>query len=139
MAVGFFDPLTSKIPITVAGMSCTLLVLIARNVHMAFDATPGTRVEPLQICHRAEPERRRGIAQPEHVRGHVHDHGTHRRMIAGHIGKEESHHGPQGAGERANQPGAFREPHDAQKISPRCQRGAARYPSPPCGRRPAHL
>ena len=41
MAVGSLAPLATRMPITVAGMSWTLLVLIARKVHIALLATPG--------------------------------------------------------------------------------------------------
>src|SRR5204863_9688918 len=41
IAVGLVDPDAAKIAIAVAGISCTELVLIARKVHIAFEATPG--------------------------------------------------------------------------------------------------
>src|SRR5437867_10563480 len=41
IAVGLFDPDAARIAIAVAGINCTELVLIARNVHIAFVATPG--------------------------------------------------------------------------------------------------
>src|SRR5881227_1735880 len=41
MAVGRDDPAAARIAIAVAGINCTELVLIARNVHIAFEATPG--------------------------------------------------------------------------------------------------
>ena len=41
MTVGLTDPAAARIAIAVAGINCTELVLIARNVHIAFDATPG--------------------------------------------------------------------------------------------------
>src|SRR5438067_5660476 len=41
IAVGFVDPEAARIAIAVAGINCTELVLIARNVHIAFVATPG--------------------------------------------------------------------------------------------------
>src|SRR5260370_37991091 len=41
IAVGRVDPDAARIAIAVAGISCTELVLIARNVHIAFVATPG--------------------------------------------------------------------------------------------------
>ena len=44
MIVGFLEPLATRMPITVAGISCTLLVLMARKVHMALVATPGRRL-----------------------------------------------------------------------------------------------
>ena len=40
MAVGRVDPDAARIAIAVAGINCTELVLIARNVHIAFVATP---------------------------------------------------------------------------------------------------
>ena len=46
MAVGFFAPLAARMATAVAGMSCTLLVLIARKVHMAFVAVPGCGLSP---------------------------------------------------------------------------------------------
>src|SRR3954463_15211112 len=41
IAVGLVEPDAARIAIAVAGTSCTELVLIARNVHIAFEATPG--------------------------------------------------------------------------------------------------
>src|SRR5438132_14435831 len=41
IAVGRVDPEAARIAIAVAGINCTELVLIARNVHIAFVATPG--------------------------------------------------------------------------------------------------
>src|SRR5437773_12524161 len=41
IAVGRVDPDAARIAIAVAGINCTELVLIARNVHMAFVDTPG--------------------------------------------------------------------------------------------------
>ena len=41
IAVGLVDPDATRIAIAVAGINCTELVLIARNVHIAFVATPG--------------------------------------------------------------------------------------------------
>src|SRR6202011_2369963 len=41
ITVGRADPAAARIAIAVAGISCTELVLIARNVHIAFEATPG--------------------------------------------------------------------------------------------------
>jgi hypothetical protein len=41
MTVGLADPAAAKIAIAVAGINCTELVLIAKKVHIAFEATPG--------------------------------------------------------------------------------------------------
>src|SRR5690349_8682522 len=41
ITVGRADPAAARIAIAVAGISCTELVLIARKVHIAFEATPG--------------------------------------------------------------------------------------------------
>src|SRR5207249_7924732 len=41
IAVGLVEPDATRIAIAVAGINCTELVLIARNVHIAFVATPG--------------------------------------------------------------------------------------------------
>src|SRR4029077_13211275 len=41
ITVGLADPAADRIAIAVAGISCTELVVIARNVHIAFEATPG--------------------------------------------------------------------------------------------------
>src|SRR4051812_24733459 len=41
IAVGLVDPDAARMAIAVAGTNCTELVLIARNVHIAFEATPG--------------------------------------------------------------------------------------------------
>src|SRR5713101_6687171 len=41
MTVGLADPEAAKIAIAVVGTNCTELVLIAKNVHIAFEATPG--------------------------------------------------------------------------------------------------
>ena len=41
IAVGRCDPAATRIAIAVVGINCTELVLIARNVHIAFDALPG--------------------------------------------------------------------------------------------------
>ena len=41
IAVGRVDPDAARIAIAVAGINCTELVLIARNVHIALLATPG--------------------------------------------------------------------------------------------------
>src|SRR6185436_5614990 len=41
MAEGFFEPATASTATAVAGINWIELVLIARNVHIAFDATPG--------------------------------------------------------------------------------------------------
>ena len=41
ITVGLVDPAAARIAIAVAGINCTELVLIARNVHIAFEATPG--------------------------------------------------------------------------------------------------
>ncbi len=41
ITVGRADPAAARIAIAVAGINCTELVLIAKNVHIAFEATPG--------------------------------------------------------------------------------------------------
>ena len=41
IAVGRLDPAAARIAIAVVGTSCTELVLIAKNVHIALVATPG--------------------------------------------------------------------------------------------------
>src|SRR5688572_31532906 len=41
MADGFLEPATARMPTAVAGMSWMELVLMARNVHIAFVARPG--------------------------------------------------------------------------------------------------
>src|SRR6266550_5827978 len=41
MAVGRVDPAAARIAIAVAGINCTELVLIARKVHIALEATLG--------------------------------------------------------------------------------------------------
>src|SRR5437016_5012662 len=41
ITVGRAEPAAARIAIAVAGINCTELVLIARKVHIAFDATPG--------------------------------------------------------------------------------------------------
>ena len=41
IAVGRVDPAAARSAMAVAGINCTDAVLIARNVHIAFDATPG--------------------------------------------------------------------------------------------------
>ena len=54
IAVGLVDPEAARIAIAVAGTNCTELVLIARKVHIAFDATPGRglRVSRSRIARR---------------------------------------------------------------------------------------
>src|SRR5207249_8624142 len=41
MAVGLIDWFAARMAMAVTGMSCTELVLIARNMHMAFVGVPG--------------------------------------------------------------------------------------------------
>ncbi|MEY2543827.1 MAG: hypothetical protein QOE81_1288, partial [Verrucomicrobiota bacterium] len=41
ITVGRAEPAAARIAMAVAGINCTELVLIAKNVHIAFDATPG--------------------------------------------------------------------------------------------------
>ena len=59
MAVGCLAPLAAKSAMAVVGRSCTELVLIARNVHMAFVAVPGAR---LSVSRSAMARRPRGVA-----------------------------------------------------------------------------
>src|SRR2546430_2512935 len=48
IAVGRVDPEAARIAIAVAGIKCTELGLIARDVHTAFFCTPGPRVSGLR-------------------------------------------------------------------------------------------
>ena len=114
IAVGRVDPEAARIAIAVAGINCTELVLIARNVHIAFVATPGSRIERLEIAHRAQTERRRGVAEAEHVGRHVHQHRTHRRMLGRNVGKKPSHYRTQPARDSLDQPRALGQAHHAE-------------------------
>lgn len=44
-------------------------------------------MQAAEFLHRLDPEGRRGIPQPEHVAGNVHDHRAHRGMALGNAGK----------------------------------------------------
>ena len=88
IAVGLVDPDATRIAIAVAGINCTELVLIARNVHIALVATPG---RGFQIAHCAQAERCSCIAETEHVSRHVHYHGTHRGMFERNIREKPAH------------------------------------------------
>ena len=69
IAVGLIEPAAASTPIIVAGMSCTPEVLTAMNVTIALRGRVLVRVERLQLFHRLDAERRRGVVEAEHVRG----------------------------------------------------------------------
>jgi hypothetical protein len=72
------------------------------------------RVEPFEVLHGAQTERRGGVPEAEHVRRHVHDHRAVRWMIARHIGKKAAHDGLECTREELNKTCALRQPHHAQ-------------------------
>ena len=59
IAVGFFDPAAARIATVVAGMSWIELVLMARKVHIAFEAVPGRAFSFSKSCMARSP---RGVA-----------------------------------------------------------------------------
>ena len=64
MEVGFAAPAAERMPTVVAGMSWIELVLIARNVHMAFEATPGRGFSFSRSCMARRPSGVAALARP---------------------------------------------------------------------------
>src|SRR6185312_16157616 len=65
MLVGFGSPALAKIAIAVAGMSCTLPVLIATNIHIASDAVPGVLLSLLSSSIAFNPKGVAALANPK--------------------------------------------------------------------------
>ena len=75
---------------------------------------PGMRVEPFQVVHGAQAQRRGGVAQAEHVGGDVHHHRAHGGMVGRHVGKQPPHHRPQPPRQHLHQARTLRQAHDPQ-------------------------
>ena len=82
--------------------------------HHRVGGRAGMPVELGQLDHGLEPERGRGVAETEHVGGHVHHHRAHRGMVGGHIGKEAPQERRQPAGDCVAPPAVERHAHDAE-------------------------
>ncbi len=91
MPAGSFDPSAARTATAPSGRIATPAALMARKSAIELVATPGPRVEGVQLGHRLEPERRRGVPQPEHVRGEVEDHRPHRGVILRDLREEPAH------------------------------------------------
>jgi hypothetical protein len=74
----------------------------------------GVGIEALEALHRLEAEWGGGVAEAEHVGGHVHDHGAHGGIFRRDVGEEESQQGAQPAGDDLDEAGFLREAHDAE-------------------------
>ena len=68
----------------------------------------------MQEAHRTQSERRRSVAEAEHVRRHIQHHRAHRGMIDGHFRKQPAHQRTQRASEQRDKPGALGEAHHAE-------------------------
>ena len=117
IAVGRADPAAARIAIAVAGMSCTELVLIARKVHIAFEATPGCGFNDSRSRIARNPSGVAALPSPEHVRRHVHQHRTHRGMVRRNFRKQSLHQRSQSVRDPLHKPGAFGQTHETQ---PQC-------------------
>jgi len=74
----------------------------------------GVGIEALKALHGAKAERGGGVAEAEHVRGDIHDHGAHGGMIGGDIREQPAQDGAQYPGEDLDEAGLLSEAHDSQ-------------------------
>ena len=73
----------------------------------------GARVERFQIAHGSQTERRRGVAESEHVGRHVHQHRSHRRMIRWNFGEKSAHQRSQAVRHSLHDPRTLSQSHQA--------------------------
>ncbi len=73
------------------------------------------RVEPVELLHGADAERRRGVAEAEHVGGDVHDHRAHGRVLGRDLGKQPRHQRPDQPRYGDEQTRGFAHLHDAEE------------------------
>src|SRR2546429_6214879 len=69
IAVGRVDPEAARIAIAVAGINCTELVLIARDAHIPFVATPGRGVSVSRARIARKPSGVAAVPKPKQFSG----------------------------------------------------------------------
>jgi hypothetical protein len=72
------------------------------------------RIELLQVVHGFEAERGGAVAEAEHVRRKVHDHGAEGGVTGGDLWEEAAHEGVEQMGDGSEEPGLFHEAHGAE-------------------------
>lgn len=72
------------------------------------------RIELLQVVHGFEAERGGAVAEAEHVRSEVHDHGAEGGVPGGDLGEEAAHERVEEMGDGSEETGLFHEAHGAE-------------------------
>lgn len=72
------------------------------------------RIELLQVVHGFEAERSGAVAEAEHVRREVHDHGAEGGVTGGDLWEEAAHEGVEQMGNGSEETGLFHQAHGAE-------------------------
>ena len=112
--VGSFAPAATKKAIPVAGINCTLEVLIAKKVHIALVATPGKGFNVSNSVIAFNPIGVAALLSPEHIGSNIHHYGAHGRVIRRHLRKQPAQDWPQDPPKTRDQTRLLSDFHQAQ-------------------------